>query len=331
MKWALTLMAAAGVFLATLSPAAPPPRAPETRRIAGRDYVRLSEWARANHCDSGWLKRDETFQVSNRQAKILLTVDSRETELNGVEVLLSFPLVDQAGAAYISQLDARATLQPMLFPPKNAAGTKIRSVCLDPGHGGKDPGEQTGSNAEKKFTLLLADEVRKQLSHAGLKASLTRSSDKFVDLPDRPEIARQRGADLFVSLHFNSSKTARESVHGSEVYCLTPQGANSTNDAGEAGDTSWCVGNRNNDKNVYLAYQLQRALTRGAGVGDHGVRRARYAVLRDAVMPAVLVEAGFLSHPEESRKILTSAYRRQLAHALVEGLMAYKHQVEVGS
>jgi len=76
---------------------------------------------------------------------------------------------------------------------------------------------------------------------------------------------------------------------------------------------------------------VQKALTRNLAVEDRGVRRARFAVLRDAVMPAVLIEAGFLSHPVEGRAILSAAYRQKIARAIVEGLLGYKRAVEQGA
>lgn len=184
-----------------------------------------------------------------------------------------------------------------------------------------------GSNLEKEFTLLLAQEVRQQLNRAGLKATLTRTSDSFVDLGTRPEVAKRRGADLFVSLHFNAAENSPGSVKGAEVYCLTPPGAFSTNSRGE-GNTAGCVGNRTNDKSILLAHEMQRALIEGLGVEDRGVRRARYAVLKDAVMPAILIEAGFMSHPTEGRKILDPNYRRQIAKAIVAGILTYRKKVE---
>jgi N-acetylmuramoyl-L-alanine amidase len=86
-----------------------------------------------------------------------------------------------------------------------------------------------------------------------------------------------------------------------------------------------------NEKNLFLAYQVQKSLTRNLDCEDRGVRRARFEVLREAVMPAILIEAGFLSHPVEGRKILDSAYRREIARAIVEGLLSYKHRVEPGA
>jgi N-acetylmuramoyl-L-alanine amidase len=158
---------------------------------------------------------------------------------------------------------------------------------------------------------------------------MTRTDDEFVELPTRPQLARQRGADLFVSLHFNSAQAARESVHGAEIYCLSPAGADSTNAGDEVVANGWCNGNRCNDLNLRLAYEIQKSLTQRLLVEDRGVRRARFWVLRDALMPAVLIEAGFMSHPEEGKKIFTGAYRRDLARAITQGLLAYKHLIEL--
>ena len=257
-------------------------------------------------------------------------MDSREAQVNGVQVWLLFPLVNRNGSVYVAQLDLQTLMQPILAPPKNRSGAKIRTVCLDPGHGGKDPGNHVGSKDEKIYTLLLAQEIRQQLARAGLQATLTRSTDTFIELPERPDLARRQKADLFVSLHFNSSDSGRNEVHGSEVYCLTPAGASSTNARGEGSGAGSFAGNRYNEKNMFLAYQVQKALTRNLAVEDRGVRRARFAVLRDATMPAVLIEAGFMSHPAEGRKIFTPAYRQQMARAIVDGLLAYKRTVERG-
>jgi N-acetylmuramoyl-L-alanine amidase len=131
-----------------------------------------------------------------------------------------------------------------------------------------------------------------------------------------------------VSLHFNAADSSRDSVQGTEVYCLTPAGASSTNARGEGGGAGSFPGNRSNEKNLLLSYSVQKALTRDLGTEDRGVRRARFAVLRDAAVPATLIEAGFMSHPVEGRKIFTAAYRQKMAHAIVEGVLAYKRQVE---
>ena len=319
----LMLLAVAGAGRALSAPHAELPAV-----VSGQVYLRLAVWAKAHGLELRWLKQDETLQLTNHSSKIVLAVDSREAQINGVAVWLLFPLVAHNGAIYLAQLDVETTLRPLLSPPRGAPGARIKTICLDPGHGGKDPGNRVGSNQEKQYTLLLAQELHTQLERAGLKVTLTRSTDAFIELPTRPELAKQRSADLFVSLHFNAAEAGRDSVQGAEVYCLTPAGASSTNARGEGAGAGWFPGNRYNDKNLFLAFQVQKALTRNLAVEDRGVRRARFAVLRDAAMPAVLIEAGFMSHPAEGRKIFSSAYRQKMARAIVEALLAYKRAVE---
>jgi len=290
--------------------------------------VRLRDWARANGFQTQWSERDEILQLSRDGTRLVFKANSREARINGVQVWLLKPFECRDGVGQLSQLDLNRTLEPLLHPPRNAGGWKIRRICLDPGHGGKDPGYRVGGHEEQRYTLALAYELKDQLTRAGFKVSLTRTSDAFVDLPARPAVARKAGADLFISLHFNATDGARGDARGTEVYCLTPTGASSTAAGSDGPTTGASTGNRNNGKNLLLAWQLQKSLVRGLGTEDRGVRRARFAVLRDATMPAVLIEAGFLSHPAEGKKILDAAYRREIAKAIAEGVLAYKRVVE---
>jgi len=304
---------------AALRPAAPEP---------ARTYVRLAGWARASSFDLRWLERDKILQLSNRWTKLVFEVNSCQAQVNGIDLRLSFPVALQNGEPLISQLDLGQTLGPILTPMPNPPGRKIKTICLDPGHGGKDPGERASGREEKTGTLLLAQAVRNQLQQAGFKVWMTRSSDTSVDLPTRTELARRRRADLFVSLHFNSSPVAANEVKGVETYCLTPATARSSNAAGEPGDTRWLAANRNNEQNLFLAYEIQKTLVKELAVEDRGVKRARFEVLREAAMPAVLIEGGFLSHPTEGRKIFDPAYRWRMARAITDGILAYKLAVK---
>jgi N-acetylmuramoyl-L-alanine amidase len=324
------LLLAAIAVIVVLPPA--PGETPRTGRnqLSARGYVRLNTWAQANDFYVRWLDRDRTLELSNGLARLVFTVDphqdSRKARINGTEVWLALPLVSQNGSVCLSQIDIAETLEPLLSPPSNPPGMTIQCICLDPGHGGKDPGFQVGSQDEKKYTLLLAKELRDQLKRAGLKVVLTRTTDTFVERAARTEAARKQGADLFVSLHFNSAGGQHPEVKGLEVYCLTPEGAFSTNAGGE-GDKRGCTGNRNNEKNMLLAYQLQKSVVRSLSIEDRGVHRARFEVLRDAAMPAILIEGGYMSNPGEGGKIFDPAYRRQMARAIVEGILAYKRTV----
>jgi N-acetylmuramoyl-L-alanine amidase len=114
-------------------------------------------------------------------------------------------------------------------------------------------------------------------------------------------------------------------VQGPETYCITPVGAASSNDAeGVGAGHGACPANRVQDKSLLLAYQVQRALVKGLGVTDRGVRRARYEVLRTAQMPAILLEGGYLSHPVEGKKIFDAGWRKQMAAAIVRAILNYQ-------
>lgn len=328
MKFASMCVVAIVLFAAKPCPVPAAQRRPQVQRVSGPAYVRLSDWARSRDFELRWLKKDETLELSHQSTRLLLTVDSNDADVNGVGVRLLFPVAIRDGAPCLSQLDAQMTLNPILSPPRSRRGASVTRICLDPGHGGIDPGNRVGSHQEKIYTLLLAQELAAQLTRAGYKVTLTRNSDKFIELPERAEIAKRRSADLFVSLHFNSAPNSASTVRGAEVYCMTPVGAPSTNARGEGSGAGWYSGNRSNDKNVFLAYQLQKSLTKGLGTEDRGLHRARFAVLRDATMPAVLIEAGFMSNPSEGRKIFDAGYRRQIAKAIVDGISAYRRGTE---
>jgi N-acetylmuramoyl-L-alanine amidase len=304
------------------------PRRPPVQRVSGPAYVRITDWARSRSFEVRWLKKDETLQLVSQSTRLLFKLDSTDADINDVGVRLLFPVTIREGVPCLSQLDAQTTLDPILVPPRSRRGASITRICLDPGHGGIDPGNRVGSFQEKTYTLLLAQELAAQLTRAGYKVTLTRDTDKFIELSDRPAIAKRRSADLFISLHFNSAPSSANTVRGAEVYCMTPVGAASTNARGEGGGAGWYPGNRSNDKNVYLAYQLQKSVTRNLATEDRGLHRARFAVLRDATMPAVLIEAGFMSNPSEGRKIFDAGYRKQIAKAIVDGITAYRKGVE---
>ena len=297
--------------------------------IAGVQYVRLEDWARSSFFQTRWTSPRQEIQLQSPWSTLLFTVDSRKCSLNGVNVWLAFPIALRNGSACIATANLNTTLQPVLFPSRNTAGETVTTICLDPGHGGKDPGNREGSQQEKRYTLLLAEELSRILSRAGFKVSLTRANDTFIELPSRPKIARRRRADLFLSLHFNSADgPGGASVKGAEIYCMTPPRLSSTNSRGEGGGTGSFPGNRFDSKNVLLAYQIQKALVKNLGAEDRGIRRARFAVLRSAEMPAVLIEGGFMTHPTERKRIYDPEQRRQMAQAIADGVMAYKRSVE---
>ncbi len=297
----------------------------ERTKVSGADYVRLNDWSESAGLRARWIKREEEIQVTNRWCKFSLTIDSIKAQINGVDVRLSLPVILKNNAALVSLVDVQNIFQPLLFPSKSAR-EKIETICLDPGHGGKDTGKIDKKNLEKKYTLLLAQEVSALLKAKNIKVILTRSRDEFVELRDRAEVANRNDADLFISLHYNSAESS--DVCGVETYCLTPAGVESSNSGGGKSDKGTLQGNTQNDKNMLLAYVLHRAISRNAGLDDRGIKRARFEVLCTTQMPSVLIEGGFMTNPEEAKKIYEAGFRKKMAEAIVTGILEYKKIVE---
>ncbi len=308
------------VFLLLLAVALSAPAA-RAAFINGHGYTPLSSWTVANGFRLQ-ARASAMISYTNRTTRLVFEKDSRTAEINGVNIAMSFPAALDKGEMLVSQLDLAKTVDPLIFAP--AARKKISTIVLDPGHGGKDTGNHVGSRNEKTYTLLLAQELAGQLRAAGFKVILTRTKDTFVELPVRPDIANRKNADLFVSLHFNATESGKAEVSGSETYCITPVGAASSNAQGEGANYGATQANIYEKKSLLLAYQVQKALVRNLGAEDRSVRRARFAVLRECEMPAILVESGYMTHPVEGKKIFDAAYRKQIAAAIVKGIVNYQ-------
>jgi N-acetylmuramoyl-L-alanine amidase len=293
--------------------------------INGQNYMPLADWGRANGLHSAWVKNGDEIALTDKTTRLVFHTDSAESEINGVDVRLSFPV---AKGGLISQFDLDTAVRPLLYPEQFSDRNKITTICLDPGHGGKDPGNQVGSHSEKNYTLPLAFELRDQLKQSGFNVVLTRSKDVYVDLPVRPAIANKSGADLFISLHFNATTSQKDVVKGVETYCITPVGAASSNAQGEGSDHSAVTGNIYERRSLLFAYEMQKSLVQNLHVEDRDVRRARFAVLRDAKMPAILIEGGYMTNPTEGKKIYDANYRKQMAAAIVKGILDYKKLTE---
>jgi N-acetylmuramoyl-L-alanine amidase len=314
-KWSAWLV---GLWLALGAGAAP------ASIINGQNYVPITDWAHANGLKTSWLKWGDKLVASDHDTRLVFDVDSHYAEINGVQVALSFPVANVKGTPMVAQFDLDKTVRPLLFPARYVSPRAINTICLDPGHGGRDSGNRVRWRSEKTYTLALAQELRDQLRKAGFSVILTRTKDVYVGLPDRPALANQRGADLFVSLHFNAVASGADTVAGPETYCITPVGASSSNAQGEGSGAHATTANRYDSRSLLFAYQMEKSLVKNLGAEDRGVRRARFAVLRDAAMPAILIEGGYMTNPSEGRKIFDAAYRRQMASAIVKGILAYQ-------
>lgn len=272
--------------------------------------------------------------VSPKPWKIDLVQGSRRALLDGVTVWLSQPTTRGADnrlrAAYIDQ---RTTLDPILGAGTNNVVTgRAFRVLIDPGHGGADPGalSHSGKHRESTHVLDIARRLSTYLTRAGYDVRISRNDDKtFIPLEDRPAMATAWRADVFVSLHLNAAPDAQ--AKGLETYAIPPPGVRTTSQidlpklsaSAESVVRKTYPGNSNNANNLRLAFCIQRRLLKTSGYVDRGVRRARFAVLRDATVPAVLVEAGFLSNRQDAAFLSTPNGRERIARGLYQGIVDY--------
>ena len=273
-------------------------------------------------------------EYKTSSAQLELEADSRDILLNGVKHWLSAPVLATRGKLWIAEIDVMKTLDPVLQPVRlRKPGASVRTIMLDPGHGGGDRGTRGRSSFEKVMTLDVAKRVERDLAGSGLRVILTRTADTTVALEDRVQFAQAKGADLYVSIHFNSGGGSAEGI---ETYCTPPAGASSTaNFSGNSvdrdtggRDSTAVANNRFDDQNVWLAHSVQKSLLQATRAMDRGVRRARFYVLRYATCPSILIEAGFLSNPAEEQRILRSEYRELLAKSIADGILTYKKTLE---
>jgi len=213
----------------------------------------------------------------------------------------------------------------------------VRTVVIDPGHGGENPGARGASGAlEKDIALSIARRLRAELVNArGLSVFLTRDKDVDVDLDERTAIANNYKADLFVSIHVNASRA--RGAKGSEVYFLSYQASDDDSrrtahleGAAEPppGATSpelalilWDMAQAEHlEESSALASRIQEELAVVTGSEGRGVKQAPFRVLVGASMPAVLVEVAFISNAEEEKLLLSEAYQAKVAASLARGI-----------
>ncbi len=246
--------------------------------------------------------------------------------VDGVKVMLSEPVGLLKGKLTVARVDYDKVLVPLFW--RQAERRPVRRIVLDPGHGGSDPGKQHAKYNEKTVAFDTAARVKAALEKQGFEVFLTRSKDASLDLPARPALATKFGADLFVSIHYNSAGTNDTTSEGIETYCLTPPSMRSTNVAKGRADVSSEPGNRFDARNMQLAWSVQRHLLAATRGEDRGVRRARFAVLRTLPCPGILIEGGFVSSRREGALIGTPSYRQQVAEAIAAGVAEYARSVQ---
>jgi N-acetylmuramoyl-L-alanine amidase len=265
---------------------------------------------------------NEGMEVSTPVGRLRLTAGTQQAQWNGLTFWLGYPPVASNGLFLVHPVDLGKNLGP-LVESGTAPEPTNRVVVIDPGHGGINAGTRSilGNRFEKDYTLDWALRLQPLLETNGWTVVLTRTNDVDLSLADRVAVADRVQAALFISLHFNSA-FPRQDQTGLETFCLTPAGLPSTLTRDFEDDPARVFPNNEFDApNLRLALAVHRALLEVSGTTDRGVKRARFmGVLRTQSRPAILVEGGYLSNPEEAARIARPEHRQQLAEAVSRAL-----------
>lgn len=233
------------------------------------------------------------------------------------------------------------TPPPVVSSPPPSKGTV---VVIDPGHGGKDPGAVSGGIREKDLVLAVSRKLQAHLQKQGFEVYLTRNDDRFLTLEQRTKLADQKDAKIFVSIHTNAAPnaTSARTLSGLETFFLQNTRDKRSQAVAARENSSVLQKADHMSKNVILssvlsgpkimlsnklAIDIQRNLLGVISphykVRDGGVRHAPFWVLVGASRPSVLVEIGYITHPEERKRLLNAHYQDMLAKGIANGIVQY--------
>ncbi|MDR2825278.1 MAG: N-acetylmuramoyl-L-alanine amidase, partial [Deltaproteobacteria bacterium] len=222
-------------------------------------------------------------------------------------------------------------------------GLGIKTVVVDAGHGGTDPGAIGNGITESQYTLEIAQLLGKRLQSKGFTVIYSRNSDKRIDLKERTTLANEKKADIFISIHLNSSRN--KDALGLETYYLDVARSDAASvvaarenavDVNATSDLQFILSDltRNSKRDESKALStlvLDRTIARlkasGFGVRHNGVRSAPFYVLMGARMPAFLIEVGYLSNSADAGRLKNKKYLESLADGITEGLVAYRGRI----
>ena len=231
---------------------------------------------------------------------------------------------------------------------------RLRTVVLDAGHGGKDPGTMTKRNRESRIVLKIALELGRRIKEElpGVKVIYTRSTDVFIELNERSAIANRNKADLFISIHVNASPSSSR-VNGTETYTMGLH--KTTGNLDVAKRENAVILKESNYKENYqgfdpdsplahimlanyqhafmnssvdFAQKVEWSFRKNADRPSRGVKQAGFLVLWRTTMPSVLVETGYITNADEERYLASEEGQDAMANAIFRAFRAYKEEVD---
>ncbi|MFH1856124.1 MAG: N-acetylmuramoyl-L-alanine amidase [Candidatus Omnitrophota bacterium] len=314
--------------------------------IDGQRYVSLDNFCQAYSFTRQWNSISRHVFLNNPRLSVALQSGSSIALVNGCVEYMSIPVMIK-GSNFVIPLELAGKIDGIFTTPVKAGKLKLKTVVIDPGHGGQDPGAIGRSGLREKDVVLdVALNLKKMLEAEGIKVIMTRQDDIFISLWKRAYIANNNRADFFISIHANASTSRRP--NGFEVYCLSNTVDDDTrsieaveNTALQFEESSIDKHNTNLDamlwdlcfaenrtQSLQLAGILCSRAEKELVVNNRGVKFARFYVLKGVRIPSILVEIGFVSNTNEEKNLKNPAYRKEVAGVLAGSIRQYRKEFE---
>ncbi len=295
-------------------------------KIGGRDYVSVDSIKKFYNFTK-LTRSGSSVVLENPKVEMKLKVGGNECLMNNVKFIFSNSVASSGNKVYVSRMDLAKLIDPVLRPNFIRKAGDFRTVIIDAGHGGKDPGATNRLGTESRYNLGLASRLKGLLETKGFKVKMIRDTDRYYSLQERVNIANSVTENaIFISLHFNSGG---KSARGIETFTLSPPGVSHYGTGLKASDAQTKTGNEHDSANIALATALHGSVLRRLGNNtlDRGIKRARFSVLSGVKHPAVLFEGGFMSHPYEARLIANESFQAAMAAGMVDAIARYRFAV----
>ena len=316
-----------------------------TASVKGKKESTLKDLCEKNQIEWQWdsVSQVVTLNYQGLQAKAM--VGSNLVIINNEQIFLSVPLKRKRDVVFVPFDFEPRVIERLKGLSYDYGVKKFKLIMIDPGHGGKDPGAIGKSGLQEKEVVLdISQRLKSSLQQKGMEVEMTRTADEFIPLEDRSLIAHKAKADLFVSVHANSSRARNAS--GLEVYYLRDLTAEVKKDIFKVTKYRDVFSQFSMEKNIPVlneilfdmmhlykqaeSKRLAEHLTQDTADAIHSKSRgsmaAGFSVLRNTLIPAVLIEVGFLSNKAEESLLATDSYRQKIADGICESILKYANK-----
>jgi N-acetylmuramoyl-L-alanine amidase len=298
----------------------------EVAKIDGRDYVSLESMRKFYNFDK-LTRSGGNLTLKNSKVEMNLKVGGNECLMNGVKFVFTHNVSTIGEKAFVSRMDLAKLIDPVLRPNFIKNADDFRTVILDPGHGGKDPGATNSLGTEATYNMKVAERAKSMLQQKGFKVVMTRTTNSFLSLQDRVNFANAiRENAVFVSIHHNSGGRA---ARGIETFTLSPPGVSHYGRGVIAADSQTRTGNEHDSANIALATSVHGSILRRLQrhTFDRGIKRARFSGLSGVCLAALLLDCAFMTLPHEATLIANEAYQNAVAGGIVDAILKYRFAV----